>query len=305
MGPSEPRPSRCPVFSTRRFHMLTVVFAVLVVIAVAASAVLFARLRKQASAYQQLAREQEDFKTRYQAVLDVEAEKALVLQALEAERGVIKSQIAATLGEKQHVLDELEGTKGSARAQVEAEVQGRRAELEAERVRLEGIIAQIRVNQQEALQELHAQRQQGEADMAAFQAGIERLRAEFNALDEEANLQSFAFYKPRYDFADSGQYQARLESVREQQKQMIKNKTAAVCLTKWTVNGSATEGRKQINQTLKLMLRAFNGECDAAVAKVKYNNAMVMETRISKAHEAINGLAEVQTCQIAWSYLHL
>jgi hypothetical protein len=285
--------------------MLTVFFAVLSAIAVAASVVLFLRLRKQIAAHQQLAREYEEFKSRYRVVLDVEAEKARVLQTLEAERAGIQSQIAATLEEKQRVQDDLVAAKQSARAQVEAEVQGRRVELEAERDRLERIVAQIRVNQQEALQELHTQRQQGEADMAAFQAGIERLRAEFNALDEEANLQSFAFYKPRYDFADSGQYQIRLEKVREQQKQMIKDKTAAVCLTKWTVNGSASEGRKQINQTLKLMLRAFNGECDAAIAKVKYNNATVMETRIRKAHEVINSLAQVQTCQIAWAYLHL
>jgi hypothetical protein len=285
--------------------MPAALFAILATIAIAVSAILFVRLRKQVAAHQQLAREHEEFKSRYQVVLDVEAEKARVLQALEAERAGIQSQIAATLAEKQRVLDDLETTKQGARAQVEAAAQGRRAELEAERVRLEGIIAQIKVNQQEALQELHTQRQQGEADMAAFKAGIEKLRAEFNALDEEANLQSFAFYKPRYDFADSGQYQIRLDSVRERQKQMIKDKSAAVCLTKWMVNGSASEGRKQINQTLKLMLRAFNGECDAAIAKVKYNNATVMETRIRKAHEVINGLAEVQTCQIAWAYLHL
>jgi hypothetical protein len=56
---------------------------------------------------------------------------------------------------------------------------------------------------------------------------------------------------------------------------------------------------------LKLMLRAFNGECDAAVAKVKYNNVQVMETRIRKAYEVINSLAEVQTCYITWDYLSL
>ena len=33
------------------------------------------------------------------------------------------------------------------------------------------------------------------------------------------------------------------------------------------MNGSRSEGKKQINHTLKLILRAFNGECDAAIAK--------------------------------------
>jgi|GEM_PF-3497237 len=62
------------------------------------------------------------------------------------------------------------------------------------------------------------------------------------ALDEEANIQSF------------GVYQARLEKIRNAQKMMIKTETAATSNVKWTVNGSAAEGRKQIRQ----MLRAFN-----------------------------------------------
>src|SRR5207302_4630897 len=108
-----------------------------------------------------------------------------------------------------------------------------------------------------------------------------------------------------YDFAESAQYQERLEQIRGQQAQMIKGKTAAVCPIEWTVNGSKVEGRKSTNQTLKLMLRAFNGESDAAVAKVKYNNVEVMETRIRKSHELINGLAQVNQCHIAESYLDL
>lgn len=86
---------------------------------------------------------------------------------------------------------------------------------------------------------------------------------------------------------------------------MIKDKSAAICQIEWTVNGSRTEGRKSINQTLRLILRAFNGESDAAIAKVKYNNVQVMEARIRKAWEAINSLAGVQQCHITRMYLDL
>jgi hypothetical protein len=134
---------------------------------------------------------------------------------------------------------------------------------------------------------------------------IKALRSEFGKLDEQANLQSFGFYKPLYDFANSRVYEERLEKVRGEQKQMIKEKRAAVCDAEWTVNGSRTEGRKQTNQTLKLMLRAFNGECDAAIAKVKYNNVHVMEARIQKASETINSLVSVQKAVIARRYLQL
>lgn len=53
------------------------------------------------------------------------------------------------------------------------------------------------------------------------------------------------------------------------------------------------------------MLRGFNGECDASIAKVKYNNIGVMEARIRKAWEAINVLVGVQQCQITQAYFDL
>lgn len=53
------------------------------------------------------------------------------------------------------------------------------------------------------------------------------------------------------------------------------------------------------------MLRAFNGECDASIAKVKYNNIHVMEARINKAFEAINNLVGVQRCELTPGYLKL
>jgi hypothetical protein len=74
--------------------VLTVVFAVLAVAAAAAAIILFIRLRRQGAAHRQLAREHDEFKARYQAVIDVEAEKARVLGALEVERAGVQADIA-------------------------------------------------------------------------------------------------------------------------------------------------------------------------------------------------------------------
>ncbi|WP_437816168.1 DUF4041 domain-containing protein [Sorangium sp. So ce1078] len=187
----------------------------------------------------------------------------------------------------------------------DAERQRVLAQMEAERAETQAEIANARSEFDKSIHRLRAQRQQEEIELADLQAGIARQRAVLAALDEVANLQSFGFYKPRYTFSTSERYQARLEEIRDRQKDMLKSKTAAVSRAEWTVNGSVAEGRKQINQTLKLILRAFNGECDAAVAKVNYKNANVMEARITKAWEAINGLVSVQQCEITKAYLDL
>jgi hypothetical protein len=189
-------------------------------------------------------------------------------------------------------------------------------DADAERDR---VLAQLRREADEQRAALVRERQSAELELTNLQAQIGKgrldadtlarqvaaLTAEFARLDEEAQLQSFGFYKPRYTFADSAQYETQLERIREEQKRMIQEKTAATCAIEWQVNGSKTEGRKQTNQTLRLMLRAFNGECDAAIAKVNYRNVHVMEARIRKSHEVINGLAAVQQASIANHYLEL
>jgi endo-alpha-1,4-polygalactosaminidase (GH114 family) len=58
-------------------------------------------------------------------------------------------------------------------------------------------------------------------------------------------------------------------------------------------------------QYTKLLLRAFNGECEGAIAKVAWNNASKMEERIRKAFSAINELGSVMQVSIADSYMDL
>jgi hypothetical protein len=144
------------------------------------------------------------------------------------------------------------------------------------------------------------------SDLASLAA---KLRKEVATLEEAEDLQSFGFYKRRYSFDASEEYRDRLDDVAEQQKDMLKDTGkhigAAYCRIEWTVDGSKKEGAKMTKHFLRLILRAFNGECDAAIAKVKYNNANVQEARIHKAFEAINKLAETNKCEITDNYLRL
>lgn len=188
------------------------------------------------------------------------------------------------------------------------------AEAEATRVRrqAEAEIAATRSRLEAMVGEAEARKRVAEdatlrlgSEFAELDLRRKTLEADVALLDEQAHLFSFGLYTPRFDCSSSAEYAGRLEEVRNRQKALLKAKRAAVGDVEWTVNGSKTEGRKQINQTLKLMLRAFNGECDAAVAKVRYNNVHVMEARIQKAWDVINGLAEVQQCRITPDYLQL
>ena len=66
----------------------------------------------------------------------------------------------------------------------------------------------------------------------------------------------------------------------------------------WVVENSEVKGRKMMKEQTKLMLRAFNGECDAAVAKVKFNNATNLENRIDRSCDQLNKLGRTNTASI-------
>lgn len=133
----------------------------------------------------------------------------------------------------------------------------------------------------------------------------EYLLRNINFLEESLEFIDFGIYKPHFNFTDSEQYKSKIEQLREIEKRLIKNEHAVVCRIEWAVGGSKAEGRKMTRQTHKLMLRAFNGECDAALAKVRWDNILKMEERLRKAVESINKSAEVNQSYITEEYLQL
>lgn len=142
-------------------------------------------------------------------------------------------------------------------------------------------------------------------EVQRIQSELNALRAELGSVEEALEIQSLGFYQPRYGFDSSDQYAARLEAIRSKQQQLLKAKLATRCDKKWTVDGSAKKGAAMVRDQAKLMLRAFNGECDAAIAKVKYNNASSLQKRIEKALSAINALGASKHIDIAPEYAAL
>jgi hypothetical protein len=154
-------------------------------------------------------------------------------------------------------------------------------------------------------QQLKTDKEILESDATALKPYIEEQLEQLDKLQVETTIHDLGFYSPRYNFESSEAYRLRLNNIREKQKELIRSKKAAICETSWTVNGSLVKGRKQINDVLKLMLFAFNGEADVAIAKVKFNNVFETEKRINKTYSLVNKLGEAQQCYITHAYLNL
>ncbi|MFP2963002.1 DUF4041 domain-containing protein [Myxococcus sp. 1LA] len=270
-------------------------------------------------------------KRRFKPVLDVEAERQRVLaevarakaestHTLALERNRVAAELTREKDDTAHALaaerNRVTAELTRAREDSDAAIRSAKADLERRKAESDRALSEakdqaqadarrIREQAETAAREAEVRRQQAQVERAQLEDTLSRLTAELRPLEEEAVLRSYGLYKPIYNFSTSEKYEGRLEDIRERQKDMLKDKKAAYCTTEWEVNGSKAEGRKQTERTLKLMLRAFNGEADACVAKVTYKNVKAMEARIQKAADAITELARIQQCFIDAKYVSL
>lgn len=139
----------------------------------------------------------------------------------------------------------------------------------------------------------------------ALQKEYEEKRLQILVIEEHLLLESFALYLPKFSFTSSTEYKDNLDSIREKQKNLIKSGEAAIGNQNWTVNNSQTQGRKLVNDMIKLVLRAFNNECDYCVDNVKFNNIELSEKRINQSFDAMNKLGRVMQVEISNAYKNL
>jgi septal ring factor EnvC (AmiA/AmiB activator) len=130
-------------------------------------------------------------------------------------------------------------------------------------------------------------------------------RKQLAVFEVDINALDYGLYKPTFEFANSDLYKEELSKLRDKQKQCIKNDNAAYGNTNWQVNGSAAQGRSMVNNYKKLLLRAFNVECDDIVANVKVSNLDRSIERIEKISEQISKLGKTMAIGISPGYVRL
>lgn len=134
---------------------------------------------------------------------------------------------------------------------------------------------------------------------------LNEIRKEIALVEETLDMQEYGLYEPKYNFINSTAYKERLDAVRKQQKQMIKDKTAAVGTSDWTINGDKRQGKAFINANIKQILRSFNNETEVIINKVKHSNVESSKKRIQKSFDQLNRLYERENVSLTKSYLNL
>lgn len=142
--------------------------------------------------------------------------------------------------------------------------------------------------------------------LALEKASLTAIRAKIVETSELSLLQEAGVYKYRHPLTDAVAYQQALTVIEDRIKAAVKKDGGAVFgATNWTVNGSEAQGRKMVNETSKLMLRAFNAEADNAVRALKPYKLEAAIDRLNKVAATIERLGKTMSIRIDDAYLKL
>lgn len=140
-------------------------------------------------------------------------------------------------------------------------------------------------------------------DISQLDKEIEEKKKQIVELDETILIQEFGLYETQFEFSSSLDYKDELVRIRNQEKELIKNGRALYGATEWAVNGNKAKGKKMVSDMQKLVMRAFNSECDDIVSKVRYMNYGASRDRIYKTAQTIERLGEMMEISIRQEYI--
>ena len=144
-----------------------------------------------------------------------------------------------------------------------------------------------------------------DTELAQKRNELAQLNEEIAIANGNLNLQEFGFFERQYSFSDSTKYKDKLDSLRIQQKSMIKNGTAGRIITPMLLDNSKSKGKAMQNQLIKAALRGFNGEADALLVKVSVVNVDNKIKALRKVFEQLNKMYSRNLIEITYPYLDL
>lgn len=153
--------------------------------------------------------------------------------------------------------------------------------------------------------EIRKQIEDTRASYSEKRATLRKLEQQVAIYDEKLSFSELGVYEPHFEFNDADEFKQEIKSIRDQQKTMVTSKTATLCPTDWQVDGSRSKGQTMINRQTRLTMRAFNNECEAAIANTRWNNVNAMEKRITNAATQIDKANESMNLCISEQYVNL
>ena len=168
--------------------------------------------------------------------------------------------------------------------------------------------------------QLKAQLEESSKQLEEISVDIESKEDRLDTLDEQlhqlmskvdlyARVDEFVehglFEEPEYLFETTERFVEEIKRTREKQKELIKNKEAVTFPASLTISSDKRQDKKILEGQVKLMLTAFNIECDLLIGKVNPGNFARTLERIEKLAATLEKSAATLHCGFNIGFVRL
>lgn len=126
--------------------------------------------------------------------------------------------------------------------------------------------------------------------------------AETISLDDQKILQDIGIYRYHHPLENAAGYRDELERIEVEITKIVREQKAIEVSSIFTFENSLAAGRKLSSDLGKLMLRAYNAECDSCIRSLRTGNPDVAKKRLEASRKAIAKLGKIMEMQISARY---
>ena len=161
----------------------------------------------------------------------------------------------------------------------------------------------------EYLKHLESEREELEKSIeikSRLEEELKAIRESIDVYSPQYDLINQGFFEePQYLYETSERFQVEIKELRSQQKAMIQAKEAVIIPDEIVLIEDATQARRILQGQAKMILRAYNIECDVLVGSVKPSNFSNTLERIQKAADDLEKTVMSFKCGFNSSYVNL
>jgi len=179
------------------------------------------------------------------------------------------------------------------------------ADLQQLRLRANTIASDMESNKL-ALLDINNQLEEIKSEKKLEAEELQAIMLKVDVYSRAEELVEYGHYEmPEYLYETSARFAEEIKRLRESQKEMIKNKQAVTYPEDICISGTTSIDTKILKGQVKLMLTAFNIECDKLISKVKPSDFPRVLERIEKLAATLEKSASSLHCGFEIKYVEL
>ena len=155
------------------------------------------------------------------------------------------------------------------------------------------------------IQSKHNEVEQIQSDIDQRKNEAENLRGQIIDLRDHLELNDLGMYDFQNPAEDSVKLKDQLEANKEQQKEMVRSKTAVKSKRMFSLAGSASDGERLASNIGQMALSLFNAEAESAVKSVKAGNLDTSVAKLQRCADRIARFGKAIDLQVTKKYFNL